>query len=135
MNLIPLQYRILALIGLLLSGMGFGYVKGLEHGNKKLEAINVAAAVQNHKTATIIVTQKQITKEVGNEATTLRKRLDTVYPRVRHTASTVKLPAIPDAPSRVDAPTDEPITCADRDAAQDALTILLWQEWAAKNAR
>ena len=126
------------------------YHKGLKVGENKLElykltvkAVGEAQAIQTKR---VIIEQQLIATEANDEATKLRAALTNYFndPRVHVDYGTRvrKLPSVPNATKRVDAPAAESpldtsgveanVTVGSK-AANDALTILLLQKWIEEN--
>jgi hypothetical protein len=162
--IIPFPWRVAILVGIAVAFGSFYYVKGLRHGDAKLDAfksrVEAVGVVQNEHTANIIKQQRQITSEAQNEAITLRKSLSDYYTSTRGITPVTSVPRpptragvlsfIPHATGSFDgiaeksrpSPAVEPSNekCPDQKqmieaCAQDALTVLLWQEWAEKQLR
>jgi hypothetical protein len=127
--------------------LGFGYVKGLEHEKVAFDAfkasVEAAGEKQNEHTANVITQQKQISQGALNEANDLRSKLAKYYasrPTQRvcnSSASGSELPAVPTVAGESQTTSPEPRPSTDGTAptvtvescAQDALTVLLIQQW------
>lgn len=153
--MIPLNtlvYKILAGILILATLSVYCYSKGLSNGREELAnyklTVKAVGDAQEAKTKQVIMSQQLLTNEANDEANKLRDALTTYFnePRVqvKYNAGGRKLPSVPDASSKPKVASAErgPDTsgveakeCISAvSAAQDAMTILLWQKWADDNA-
>jgi len=71
LNPIPWWARLLAVSGLCVALWGWGYIKGLNVGEEKLDAyrleVATAAAKQDAHTSVVIQQQKRITEDTAND--------------------------------------------------------------------
>jgi len=153
-NLFSLQSKTALAIGgiFLIAGMYlYGYFAGLSVGREELAiyklTVKAVGDAQEAKTKQVIISQQQLANEANDEATKLRDALSNYFndPRVHveYGSGQRKLPPVPNAPRRIDETTSErkvnpPVSEAKEcipvvPAAQDAMTILLWQKWAKEN--
>lgn len=140
--MIPLNtlvYKILAGILILATLSTSFYYKGLNEGRKELAdykiAVKAVGDAQEAKTKQVILSQQQITNEANDEITKLRAALTNYFddPRVHvdYSSGQRKLPSISETSKRVNEPTAEsPLDTCIAKARDDALTILMWQQWA-----
>lgn len=130
----------------------YSYSVGLSKGREELANyklfVKAAGDAQEAKTKQVIMSQQLLTNEANDEANKLRDALTTYFnnPRVqvKYDTGGRKLPSVPDATSkpkiasterRPDTSGVEAKECISAvSAAQDAMTILLWQKWADDNA-
>lgn len=146
----PLSFRILAGVLFLIGMYFYAYSVGLDKGREELADYKLVTKAigeaQEAKTKQVILSQQQIANEANDEATKLRAALTNYFndPRVHvdYGTSVRKLPSVPNATKRVDAPAAESpldtsgvetnVTVGSK-AANDALTILLLQKWIEEN--
>lgn len=145
--------RIALILGAILLAVGmyfYAYSIGLDRGREELAlyklTVKAVGEAQEAKTKQVIISQQQLTNEANDDATKLRTALTNYFndPRVHvdYGSGKRKLPPVPDATKRVNAPAselrDDPsgfetdVTVGSK-AANDALTILLLQKWIAEN--
>ena len=145
-----LSFRILAGVLFLIGMYFYAYSVGLDKGREELADYKLVTKAigdaQEAKTKQVILSQQQIANEANDEATKLRAALTNYFndPRVHVDYGTRvrKLPSVPNATKRVDAPAAESpldtsgveanVTVGSK-AANDALTILLLQKWIEEN--
>ena len=150
-NPIPmLLWKVIAVVLLLGALSASFYSVGLDKGREELADYKLVTKAigdaQEAKTKQVILSQQQIANEANDEATKLRAALTNYFndPRVHvdYGTSVRKLPSVPNATKRVDAPAAESpldtsgveanVTVGSK-AANDALTILLLQKWIEEN--
>ena len=156
LSIVPLPYRILAMAVFAAALFGFGYVKGLEHEKVVFDAFK-AKVEEVGKTAQIEAkrvndlhqkTLEDVSNVWKNQLQPARDGAVAAYiaahpARVRDTSSSSgTMPGNAgriegnDAASKEQLPTGETCRPDDRfiqDAAEDALAIKTWQDWATKN--
>ena len=132
LRLMPWYYRWAAVLALAAALLGYGYTRGLEAGQRRVEALQAQQAAQMAKAqaaaAAAVIHQQQITGVVSDA---YEKELDAVHGywagRLRQ-QSGPGMPALPSAPSRPDEIPPDALPIAEQCASTTAQLTAL-QDW------
>lgn len=136
----PMLYRIAAIAMLCISLFGYGYLKGLQHGELELELfqakVEAVSAAQAARTAETIRQQQRTTQDISNEHKRRLADLTDYYnDRLRSKRPGINtLPAIPNTASGVDAAAAYPPSFI-YDCAVTTLQLESLQGWITSQSR